>query len=402
MREPRAQQKTRVTTLASICRQERLIVRGAWPNHRAAFDFAAAQREAFDAAVARGEIDVKTGMPTKDSDSSGMHLPPRGWIPPPFPMRLAVGAKLYLKQCVMSASGFMISPPPVNPVHIAPWLLMGKADAALDRALLKKLRVTHVLVCSTVLNHQFKDELVYARLELDAESVSSLPQNFLLREFELGAEFIAHCEEIGGRVLVCCLEGHSCSPAVVMAYLQLKRRMRLADAWGVVSGMRPEALPNASFRLCLTALEIKLFEGSTVVDNPKWRSLQLTNIKEAWGAEKHVCERLWLKLLIGKQLVLDPHGPIFGNGVGPETAALIVDREKALKEKREKEEAREKKSCWARLCCCFCCCRCCCRKKRADTEAASTSPADQNTAREPPPQKPGRHELRVRDFDDDD
>ena len=80
-------------------------MRGAWPNHRAAFDFAATQREAFDAAVARGEIDVKTGMPTKDSDSSGMHLPPRGWIPPPFPMRLAVGAKLYLKQCVMSASG---------------------------------------------------------------------------------------------------------------------------------------------------------------------------------------------------------------------------------------------------------------------------------------------------------
>ena len=375
-------------------------MRGAWPGHRAAFDFAATQREAFDAAVARGEIDAKTGMPTQHSDSSGMHLPPRGWVSPSFPMRLGVGAKLYLKQCVMSASGFMISPPPVNPVHIAPWLLMGKADAALDRALLKKLKVTHVLVCSTVLNHQFKDDFVYARLELDADAASNLPQNLILREFELGAEFIAHCEEIGGRVLVCCLEGHSCSPAVVMAYLQLRRRMRLADAWGVVSGMRPEALPNPAFRLCLTALEIKLFEGSTVVDNPRWRSLQLTNIKEAWGAEKHVCERLWLKLLYGKQLVLDPHGPIFGNGVGPENTnatALIVDREKALKEKREKEEAERKKSCWARLCCCCCCCRCCGRKKSTDSSADGAGAAEP-----PPPQKPGRHELRVRDFDDDD
>ena len=109
------------------------------PRHVAARESSAVEREKFDAAVSLGVIDRKTGQSTDPKGiTQPMLLPIRGW-PRPNPFQtMMLASKLYAKRVlhIVSSGVLEFDPPLENPVHITPWLLCAKAEAAADSPLL--------------------------------------------------------------------------------------------------------------------------------------------------------------------------------------------------------------------------------------------------------------------------
>ena len=66
--------------------------------------------------------------------------------------------------------------------------------------------------------------------------------------------------------LVHCAAGISRSATVVLAYLLMKKGMRLAEAYDLVKERRPRIGPNIGFMGKLVELERSLFDGETTLD----------------------------------------------------------------------------------------------------------------------------------------
>ena len=66
--------------------------------------------------------------------------------------------------------------------------------------------------------------------------------------------------------LVHCAAGISRSVTVVLAYLLMKKGLRLAEAYDLVKERRPRIGPNTRFMGKLVELERSLFDGETTLD----------------------------------------------------------------------------------------------------------------------------------------
>lgn len=137
--------------------------------------------------------------------------------------------------------------------------------AAKNKAYLKLIGVTHVLNCAEGVHFcqintggyfYSQDNIKYLGI-----NVLDVPQAKISIHFQETADFIERALMSGGKVLVHCMVGLSRSATIVLAYLMIKRGMRLEEAIRAVRRHR-EIRPNDGFLRQLMELEYMMSTSS--------------------------------------------------------------------------------------------------------------------------------------------
>ena len=124
-------------------------------------------------------------------------------------------------------------------------LYLGNMNSANNHALLRRLRVTHVLsVCP-------RKPTPMARVTYLQVSVDDVPEERISKHFNRCTRFINHALAAGGVLLVHCYAGVSRSATVLIAYLMKMKQMTYPEALGCVYRSRPIVNPNIGFVLQL-------------------------------------------------------------------------------------------------------------------------------------------------------
>jgi atypical dual specificity phosphatase len=145
----------------------------------------------------------------------------------------------------------------IPPTHILPHLYLGSIHA-LHEGGLTTLGITHILsLCNTPHFGTTKKTHKYLLL---ADSTS---QDFLSLMEEI-CTFVDAAQETGGACLVHCSAGASRSPAVVLAYLVLRKNFTLKDAYEHVKALRKQTAPNAGFWAQLLELERQVLKSNSM------------------------------------------------------------------------------------------------------------------------------------------
>ncbi|KAG7383887.1 hypothetical protein PHYPSEUDO_003244 [Phytophthora pseudosyringae] len=164
-----------------------------------------------------------------------------------------------------------------DPTVILNHVLLGNRDNAEDSRLLKSLGVTHICNCAKQVGNGFEGEFIYLKLNLhDSQDEELIPH------FQTVSKFIKRVERLRGRVLIHCISGASRSPALLIAYLMIDKKMPLLDAYNLVKRKRQVVQPNQAFRLQLAKYELMLFGASSVAttQDKDWNFY-------AWNEVKH-------------------------------------------------------------------------------------------------------------------
>ncbi|KAG2825740.1 hypothetical protein PC118_g4727 [Phytophthora cactorum] len=125
-----------------------------------------------------------------------------------------------------------------DPTVIMNHVLLGSRENAEDSRLLNMLGITHICNCATQIGNSFE------------------------------AKFIKRVERLRGRVLIHCISGVSRSPALLIAYLMIDKKIPLLEAYNMVKRKRHIVQPNQAFRLQLAKYELMLFGASSVATTP--------------------------------------------------------------------------------------------------------------------------------------
>ncbi|GAB4860357.1 Very-long-chain (3R)-3-hydroxyacyl-CoA dehydratase [Ancistrocladus abbreviatus] len=144
-----------------------------------------------------------------------------------------------------------------KPSSITNSVFIGGALAASSVHTLQHLGITHILcLCS---NEIGQSDSQYPHLfEYKNFSISDEEDTNITSIFEEGCDFIDHVEQTGGKVLVHCFEGRSRSATMVLAYLILRKKMTLLEAWNTLKKVHRRAQPNDGFARILLDLDKKL------------------------------------------------------------------------------------------------------------------------------------------------
>ncbi|XP_015937776.1 dual specificity protein phosphatase PHS1 [Arachis duranensis] len=144
-----------------------------------------------------------------------------------------------------------------KPSAITNTLYVGGALAARSIYTLQRLGITHILcLCTNEIGQadsQFPDLFTYKNF-----SVSDNEDCNISSIFEEACDFIDYVEQIGQRVLVHCFEGRSRSVTLVLAYLMLRKKFTLLEAWNTLKRVHRRAQPNDGFAKILQELDKKL------------------------------------------------------------------------------------------------------------------------------------------------
>ncbi|KAF4141866.1 Dual specificity phosphatase catalytic domain-containing protein [Phytophthora infestans] len=150
-----------------------------------------------------------------------------------------------------------------DPTVILSHVLLGSRENAEDSRLLNVLGITHICNCATQVGNSFEGEFIYLKLNLhDAQDEELIPH------FQTVSKFIKRVERLRGRVLIHCISGVSRSPALLVAYLMIDKKMPLLEAYNMVKRKRHIVQPNQAFRLQLAKYELMLFGASSVATTP--------------------------------------------------------------------------------------------------------------------------------------
>ncbi|RDX63560.1 Dual specificity protein phosphatase PHS1, partial [Mucuna pruriens] len=136
-------------------------------------------------------------------------------------------------------------------------LFIGGALAARSTYTLQHLGITHILcLCTNEIGQsdsQFPDLFTYKNFSVcdnEDSNISSI--------FEEACDFIDYVEQIGQSVLVHCFEGRSRSATLVLAYLMLRKKFTLSEAWNALKRVHRRSQPNDGFAKILLELDQKL------------------------------------------------------------------------------------------------------------------------------------------------
>ncbi|OIW17792.1 hypothetical protein TanjilG_06477 [Lupinus angustifolius] len=144
-----------------------------------------------------------------------------------------------------------------KPSAVTSSMFIGGTLAARSVYTLQYFGITHMLcLCTNEIGQsdsQFPDLFEYKNFSVcDNEdfNISSI--------FEEACDFIDHVEQTGQRVLVHCFEGRSRSATVVLAYLMIRKKFTLLEAWNALKRVHRRAQPNDGFAKTLQELDQKL------------------------------------------------------------------------------------------------------------------------------------------------
>ncbi|KAE9601361.1 hypothetical protein Lal_00023992 [Lupinus albus] len=144
-----------------------------------------------------------------------------------------------------------------KPSAVTSSLFIGGALAARSVYTLQYLGITHILcLCTNEIGQsdsQFPDLFEYKNFSVcDNEdfNINSI--------YEEACDFIDHVEQMGQKVLVHCFEGRSRSATLVLAYLMLRKKFTLLEAWNALKRVHRRAQPNDGFAKTLQELDQKL------------------------------------------------------------------------------------------------------------------------------------------------
>ncbi|CAE7613545.1 MKP1 [Symbiodinium sp. CCMP2592] len=121
------------------------------------------------------------------------------------------------------------------------WLFIGGDRAAANGFEIRQNGITHILNCSERLPFYMshtRNKRIHLKDSRDEELSTRLSAAF---------DFLDEVQRHQGRCLVHCRQGASRSVSIVLAYLVLKKRFELREAWRLVQSKRPVARPNGGY-----------------------------------------------------------------------------------------------------------------------------------------------------------
>ncbi|KAK1929682.1 Protein phosphatase Slingshot 1 [Phytophthora citrophthora] len=170
-----------------------------------------------------------------------------------------------------------------DPTVILNHVLLGNRENAADSRLLNLLGITHICNCAAQIGNSFEGEFIYLKLNLhDSQDEELIPH------FQTVTKFIKRVERLRGRVLLHCISGASRSPALLIAYLMIDKKMPLLEAYNMVKRKRHIVQPNQAFRLQLAKYELMLFGASSVATTPDkdWNFYAWNEVKNERGLRR--------------------------------------------------------------------------------------------------------------------
>ena len=135
-------------------------------------------------------------------------------------------------------------------------IYLGNEDTARDKELLKKLNISHILICAEGCEPFFPNEYNYKILYID----DAIDEN-ILSWFKEAFEFI---DSSVNNIYIHCVMGISRSPTIVIGYLMYKKKMKYEEAYDFVRNKRNAISPNSGFQEQLKKFE-KILEDNNYI-----------------------------------------------------------------------------------------------------------------------------------------
>ncbi|NWH73697.1 DUS4 phosphatase, partial [Piaya cayana] len=148
-----------------------------------------------------------------------------------------------------------------GPVEILPFLYLGSAYHAARRDMLDALGITALLNVSSDCPNHFEGHYQYKCIPVEDNHKADISSWFME-----AIEYIDAVKECCGRVLVHCQAGISRSATICLAYLMMKKRVKLEEAFEFVKQRRSIISPNFSFMGQLLQFESQVLATSCAVE----------------------------------------------------------------------------------------------------------------------------------------
>ncbi|NXM49553.1 DUS4 phosphatase, partial [Gymnorhina tibicen] len=148
-----------------------------------------------------------------------------------------------------------------GPVEILPFLYLGSAYHAARRDMLDALGITALLNVSSDCPNHFEGHYQYKCIPVEDNHKADISSWFME-----AIEYIDSVKECCGRVLVHCQAGISRSATICLAYLMMKKRVKLEEAFEFVKQRRSIISPNFSFMGQLLQFESQVLATSYAVE----------------------------------------------------------------------------------------------------------------------------------------
>ncbi|PNI68009.1 DUSP4 isoform 2 [Pan troglodytes] len=148
-----------------------------------------------------------------------------------------------------------------GPVEILPFLYLGSAYHAARRDMLDALGITALLNVSSDCPNHFEGHYQYKCIPVEDNHKADISSWFME-----AIEYIDAVKDCRGRVLVHCQAGISRSATICLAYLMMKKRVRLEEAFEFVKQRRSIISPNFSFMGQLLQFESQVLATSCAAE----------------------------------------------------------------------------------------------------------------------------------------
>ncbi|CAM5106144.1 unnamed protein product [Eretmochelys imbricata] len=148
-----------------------------------------------------------------------------------------------------------------GPVEILPFLYLGSAYHAARRDMLDTLGITALLNVSSDCPNHFEGHYQYKCIPVEDNHKADISSWFME-----AIEYIDSVKDCHGRVLVHCQAGISRSATICLAYLMMKKRVKLEEAFEFVKQRRSIISPNFSFMGQLLQFESQVLATSCAAE----------------------------------------------------------------------------------------------------------------------------------------